>query len=94
MGQRDREEIRTALLKKGFKEKGNDHNYYFLYINGKKQAIFTFLSRGSKYKSYGDHLLAKMSRQLKLTKRELLDLIDCDLKGDEYTEKLKERGCI
>jgi len=94
MGQRDREEIRSSLLQKGFKEKGNDHDYFFLYINGKKQPIFTFLSRGSNYKSYGNPLLAKMSRQLKLTKQELLDLIDCDLNGEKYIEKLKERGSL
>jgi len=35
-----------------------------------------------------------MSRQLKLTKQELLDLIDCDLNGEKYIEKLKERGSL
>ena len=52
--------------------------------------IRTFLSHG--IADYGDDLLAKVARQLKLTKAELLDLIDCRMSGEDYVALLRERG--
>ena len=92
MGGIERELIRTALIRKGFKEKSNDHKFYFFYFKDKKQPIFTKLSHGTKYKTYSNELLSKISKQLRLTKKELLKLIDCDICEADYIKLLVERG--
>lgn len=92
--QRDRVNIEKALQKKGFKEEERDHRYYILYSGTKKTAVFTKISYGNKYKVYGKELLSKMSRQLKLSNKELLELIDCDISGDEYLKILKNRNIL
>ena len=90
----EREKIRAALEKKGFKRKNTDHDYYSLFVNGKKQNVYTKLSRAPKYKDYGDELLAQVSRQLGLTKKELADFVDCFLEHGPYVELLKQRSRI
>ncbi|MEZ5339344.1 MAG: hypothetical protein R3F46_13925 [bacterium] len=55
-----------------------------------KTGISTFISHGTK--DYGDSLLASMSRQLHLSKQELLDFIDCRMSGADYLLLLRERG--
>ncbi|MDP3149776.1 MAG: hypothetical protein Q8N83_11670 [Ignavibacteria bacterium] len=82
MAQKDRDEIRKALLQKGFFQKDNDHEFFYYKIN---QSIFTKLSRGSHYKTYSADLMGKIKRQLKLkTMDQLLRFIDCPLTGEEY----------
>lgn len=92
--QRDRTDIEAALQKKGFLKENKDHEYYTYYDNNRKTAIFTKLSFGSDYKTYGQSLLGKMSKQLKLSNKELLDLIDCDLSGEKYLEILKNKKIL
>jgi hypothetical protein len=91
MAQRDADDIKKALLQKGFFLVNNDHSFFYYYYN---QTIFTKISHGSKYKSYGDDLLGKMARQLRITKQELLRLIDCSLQKDDYLEILRKKGFI
>jgi hypothetical protein len=91
MAQRDRDEIQKALLKKGFYQKNKDHMFFYF---KKNDAVFTKISRGSSYKTYGDDLLSKMSKQLRLTKQELLNFIDCPLNKENYLEILRTKGFI
>lgn len=92
--QRDRTDIEAALQKKGFLKENKDHHYYTFYSENKKTAIFTKISYGSEYKTYGQTLLSKMSKQLKLSNKELLDLIDCDISGERYLEILKNKKVL
>lgn len=94
--QKDRADIVAALKAKGFgiDSKGRDHDYFFLIIGGKKTQIFTKISRGSSYKTIGDNLLGAMSRQLKLTKREFLMLVECPLSAVQYRELLRTKQII
>ena len=69
------------------------HHMEFRYMIGDKAFdIHTFLSHGMK--DYGDHLLASMSKQLHLSKQELLSFIDCQMSGDDYLNLMRERGHI
>ena len=87
----EREDIRRALLNKGFREdtKGRDHDFYFLYIGERKQSIYTKLSRGGQYRTYGDDLVRDVARQLKLTKTDLRELVSCLIDGVTYVQKLR-----
>ena len=89
----EREEIRIALLGKGFREKTfGDHDRYWLYIGEQKQAIFTKLSRGSGYRTYGDKLVADVAKQLRLTRPDLRKLVACNIDGTEYVAILRNNG--
>lgn len=84
---RKQADVERSLKSKGFKPKPGDHNY-FLYVStaGKKTAIFTKTSHGSK--EIGDGLLAKMARQCKLSRSEFDLLIDCPMDRETYEGKL------
>lgn len=90
----DREEIRRALLKKGFTEGGGDHDFYRFEHNGKLHPIGTKLSRGSKYREYSDSLVALVARQLGITIKELREYVECRFGEEELYTKLVERGKI
>jgi hypothetical protein len=93
--QRDRDDIRRSLLRKGFFSKEQaKHEYLRFYLNGKPTSVVTFLSRGSGYKTYASALLAEMAHQLHLTKQQLLDLIDCPLSEQDYTSLLQQQGIL
>ena len=87
-------EVERILLKKGFTlEKGRDHNYYFIYKNGKKTKINTKVSHGS-HKDISDGLLNKMMKQMQLSKTEFNDYFDCRLSGDDYIKVLENNKLI
>jgi hypothetical protein len=69
---RPSKKIGRSLLKLGFTE-SNTHHKYLTYILDGKEILETRLSHGDK--DYGDKLLALMSHQLYLSKKELLLLI-------------------
>ncbi|MCB1218019.1 hypothetical protein KDL44_11540 [bacterium] len=84
--------IKRALLKNGFRLRHSHHMEFQLFVDNKPGKIHTFLSHG--LQEYGDPLLAAMSRQLHLSKQELLDFIDCSMSGTDYLLLLRERGHI
>ena len=85
----DRRKVERALKKKGFiLKEDRDHRFYFLEYLGKKTAIFTKVSTGSKYKNIGSNLVSSMARQLYLSKKEFVDLVECSISGSDYTEIL------
>ena len=93
----ERENIASALLRKGFVEdtSGRDHRYFHHQINGQKTGVRTKLSRGRQYKSLGPQLLAKIKKQLKLdSSREFRDLVNCPMTKEGYIEILKSKEIL
>lgn len=90
----EREKIRFALLSKGFREKSTSHAYYYLYVDGRKTSVFTYLSHGSGYKDYSDSLVREVCHQLGLVKKEFLQLVECPLTYEQYVVILRQRGRI
>jgi hypothetical protein len=85
--------IRSALLKKGFIEEAfSDHKRLRLCVDGEETSIHTYYSHGAR--ECDDHILAQMARQLKLSRAQLDDLIDCRMGGEAYAKMLSERGII
>ena len=93
---RARSAIQESFIRKGFQEKdGGDHwRYIYLSRDGKKTAVHTKLSRGSKYKYLSDALIAQMAKQCRLAKMDFLELVDCPLDQEAYEEKLKMLGAL
>lgn len=83
-------EVEAGLLQKGFQLRQSKDAYFHLWHEGKKTAIWTKISHGER--EIHDGLLAAMSRQVKLSRRQFDDLVDCPLSKEEYISLLKESG--
>ncbi len=94
MATRKPSEIRAGLKRKGFREEpGARHFKLVLQRDGKDTHIFTIVSHG--HNEYGDGLLGLMSRQqLRLSKADLLRLIDCSMSEADYVAHLAEIGVL
>lgn len=81
--------IKTALGNKGFiKGKTKKHHKYRYYKSNKKTAIFTIISLGAK--EIDDSLIAIMAKQLKIKRKEFINLIKCTLSKEKYYELIKD----
>jgi hypothetical protein len=83
------DEIESGLMRKGFRRSHNDHRYFILYVDGKKEAA-TFLSHG-KNQDIGSPLLNAMARELGLASRDFIDLVKCPLSTEELLAAKRER---
>lgn len=86
-------EIDRALLKKGFVRENSKDRVYRLWAEGRPTGVKTILSHTSSM-DYDDHLLAQMAKQMRLTKRELLQFVQCTMSGDKYADLMIERGWV
>lgn len=82
--------IINSLTKKGFRPDNRGHKYLYFYVNGKNTGIFTFVSWGSN--EINDYLIGKMSFQVRLEKKQFIDLIECPLSEEEYIAELIRKG--
>lgn len=92
MATRKAREIKEGLTKKGFIPVQGDHTFLFLSVEGRKSSIRTKISHGNK--EYGDNILSLVARQLRITTKQLDDLLDCPLSYEDYLTVLKEKKII
>jgi predicted RNA binding protein YcfA (HicA-like mRNA interferase family) len=88
---RKTKDVIKVLRKKGFSmnPEKNHHQYYYLTIDGKKQAIHTYFSHGKK--ECNGYIMGQIKKQLKFddtSKAE--DFFDCPLTKDGYVQLLKD----
>lgn len=88
---RKQTDVEAALVLKGFR-KTESHHHRFIYwtADGRKSPVMTKTSHGEK--EIGDHLLAQMARQCRVSRGDFLSLVDCPLSRDAYEAKLKAGG--
>ena len=81
-------DIDAALCKKGFTcDSDGDHlRYFFTMPDKSKMRIMTLISHGAFSETIGAPLISQMARQLRLTKKQFLELIDCTMDEDGYRE--------
>ena len=97
MSQVPRDTIESSLQKKGFAldPDRSSHKYFYHEYEGKKTGAYAYTSHGSGYKTYGDELLKRLRRLLKLdTLKDVKDLLLCPMDANTYNAKLKENGTI
>jgi hypothetical protein len=95
MRPRNTKDIQKVLLKKGFvlEPEKDHHQFYYLLIDGKKQAIKTYLSHGKR--EYDQPLMNQIKKQLKFRETEKAeDFFDCPMSKDQYVEMLIDLGEI
>ncbi|MGL6227294.1 MAG: hypothetical protein ACRC10_11805 [Thermoguttaceae bacterium] len=91
---RSGKEIDSALRRKGFRREVNGKHimYHFLDSEQKDSGIRTMMSHGMGGSTLSTKLICEMSRQLRLTKRQFLALIDCTMSEAEYRIVLQQLG--
>lgn len=86
---RRRDVVVSGLVRKGFEQSDGDHIFLFYRgLDGRKTAIRTKLSRGSSHRGVSDVILSQMAKQLRLTNKSLLALVDCSLDQAGYEQIL------
>jgi len=86
-------EIDSALTKKGFiRVRDGDHiRYRFYGADFDNPLARTKISHGMLGDTIGSKLLSEMARQIRLTKHQFLELIDCTLDEENYRNILEEK---
>ncbi|WP_018617606.1 hypothetical protein [Spirosoma luteum] len=95
MKPRKTKDLQQVLEKKGFmlNPAKDHHQFYSLFIDGKKQVVYTYLSHGGK--EYGKTLMGSVKKQLKFTDiQKAEDFFDCPMSAEKYVEMLREDGHI
>ena len=92
VGTRSARKIISALLRKGFVQDTTHHIYFWLCIDGEETGIRTRLSHGAS--ECDDYLLGRIAGQLKLSRRQLDDLLDCTLDHEALIKILRANGHI
>jgi len=83
---RSKRDIDAALRKKGFLR--DDDGTHIQYRFACLPRIRTMMSHGAMSATLSAKLIGDMSRQLHLTKKQFLELIDCTLDEDGYRKIL------
>lgn len=93
---RERRKILQGLVEKGLeKQPGSDHDVVRYYDTcGRRSAVRTKFSRGSKKKSLGDGLLATIGKQCHLSIGQLSALVDCTMSREDYEDHLRSEGVL
>lgn len=82
-------EVAASLCGKGFQvDSKRDHRYYFFYYDGKKSSIQTKISHNAV--EIDDYLCSAMSRQIRLTRPQFKNFVECPLTGEEYLKLMIE----
>lgn len=79
-------EIRQGLERKGFRlDEGRKH-VHFLYedLAGRLTTTRTMLSHGASGDDISDPLVGKMARQLGLSRKQFIELVDCSLSRNDF----------
>jgi predicted RNA binding protein YcfA (HicA-like mRNA interferase family) len=95
MKPRKTKDIQRVLEKKGFvlHPEKDHHQFYYLLIDGKKQAIKTYFSHGKN--EYDKFLMNQIKKQLKFKETEKAEeFFDCPMSQEQYILMLEENGEI
>ena len=89
-------DVDAALRQKGFRcdRSGKHIWYYFREASGDDSDVKVMISHGMGGSSLSAKLIGNMARQLHLTKKQFLALIDCPLDEEGYRAILDELGVI
>lgn len=95
MKPRKTKSLQQVLQQKGFvlNPEKDHHQFYSLYVDGKKQAVYTYLSHG--LKEYSKNLMGQIKRQLSFTNSsEADDFFDCPMSAEQYVAMLRREGVL
>jgi len=96
MRPRKAKDIASVLLKKGFSDdKDTHHGYYYLWVDGKRTNVYTYMSHGSKSADLSKGLMGSIKRQLKFDENKTAeDFFDCPFTKEQYKEMIRAKGFV
>jgi hypothetical protein len=81
--------VEKALTTKlGFERHDPHHRIYRLYLNDRLVAR-TFISHGQR--ELTDYHIDQMAKQMRLSRRQFLDAVECPLDGEAYHDLIRQR---
>jgi hypothetical protein len=82
-------QVLSGLRSKGFIEERDRHHIFLAYetVGGLRSEIRTRISHQSGGGDISDSLLGAMARQVRLSRRDFDQLIDCPLSREEYEKR-------
>lgn len=86
------QDVASALERKGFERDQSHHFMFWLVLNGKRTSIRTRFSHSDRQIEGGR--IGQMSKQMKLSKRQFEDFVDCRLTGEAYAQMLLDAGDV
>ena len=87
-------DLESALLSKGFQEAlgRRRHRFFHFHHEGKKTDLFTHTSHGEK--DFDEFLLNKRKKQMRLSKKQMIDFIECKFTDEMYLKHLLDNHLI
>lgn len=85
--------LEQTLLILGFSRSERRHRFFELFIGGRKIAQ-TEVSRGTSHRTISDNLVAKVARDLHISRAFLYELVRGTKTKEDYLNWLKERGLV
>lgn len=87
----DYRDIKSTLVTKldAFEDRARHHIYFYLTIDERDFRVGK-LSHGARGQA-ADHVIIDTARRLKLTKKEFVNLVDCDIDKEQHEKIWKER---
>lgn len=85
-------DVNKALLLKGFRITENDHHRFLFYLDGRKTSVHTKTSHS--HSEIGRDLIARMARQMRLSKNDFVRFVDCQMTEEDYRTKLISDGQV
>ena len=84
-------DVRRSLTLKGFemREGAKHEKYYFLDDEDRKTRANTVLSRSNRGRDVNDRLQSSIAKQMKLTKNQFKQFVDCTLSKEDYVRELE-----
>ena len=84
-----------ALLQKGFKQSDTHHRYYYLYVDGKRTQVFTYMSHRPSGSDIYTPEAASMKRQMSFDNpAQFREFVRCSMSASQYIEHLREKGIL
>ncbi|MCD4707018.1 MAG: hypothetical protein K8S62_04690 [Candidatus Sabulitectum sp.] len=87
--------VEKALRKKGFwEDSGDHHRFSYRTLSGEISRIRTHTSHSKSKKDISDKLIGQMAKQLKLSRAEFIDLVNCPLSQEDYENILRSKAFL
>lgn len=85
--------VASALERKGFEKRDNDHSFFHFQVDGCDVGISTKISHGER--ELGRPLLGAMKKQLKFqSSGDFERFLDCPMSEEEYVQHLRDQGHV
>lgn len=89
----ERRVLEQTLLLLGFSRSERRHRFFELFIGGRKVAQ-TEVSRGTSHRTVSDNMVAKVARDLHISRAFLYELARGAKTPEDYLDWLRDRGLI